>query len=71
MILSDGHDKPFCTDAVMIIDNFKKTLGDTVDKSQFPKVILVIDKSLLINFSNKCCDEFSTSLMKFFLQIIL
>ena len=26
---SDGHDKPFCTAAVTIIDNFKKALGDT------------------------------------------
>ena len=26
---SDGHDKPFCAYAITIIDNFKKTLGDT------------------------------------------
>ena len=26
---SDGHDKPFCTTAIAIIDNFKKALGDT------------------------------------------
>ena len=26
---SDGHDKPFRTKAIMIIDNFKKALGDT------------------------------------------
>ena len=26
---SDGHDKPFCTKAITIIDNFKKALGDT------------------------------------------
>ena len=25
--VSDGHDKPFCTK--VIIDNFKKALGDT------------------------------------------
>ena len=28
-IISDGHDKPFCSKAIMIIDNFKKALGDT------------------------------------------
>ena len=26
---SDGHDKPFCTKAMTITDNFKKFLGDT------------------------------------------
>ena len=26
---SDGHDKPFCTKAITIIDNLKKALGDT------------------------------------------
>ena len=26
---SDGHDKPFCTTAITIIDDFKKALGDT------------------------------------------
>ena len=26
---SDGHDKPFRTKAITIIDNFKKALGDT------------------------------------------
>ena len=26
---SDGRDKPFCTKAITIIDNFKKALGDT------------------------------------------
>ena len=26
---SDGHDKPFCTKAITIVDNFKKTLSDT------------------------------------------
>ena len=26
---SDGHDKPFCTKAITIIDNFKKAQGDT------------------------------------------
>ena len=25
----DGHDKPFCTKAITIIDNFKKAQGDT------------------------------------------
>ena len=28
-VTSDGHDKPFCTEAITIIDNFKKALGDT------------------------------------------
>ena len=27
-IVSDGHDKPFCTKAIMIVDYFKKALGD-------------------------------------------
>ena len=26
---SDGHDKPFCTKAITIIDYFKNALGDT------------------------------------------
>ena len=38
---SDGHDKPFCTKAITIVDNFKKALGDT-DKSQFLKAISII-----------------------------
>ena len=62
---SDGHDKPFCTKAITIIDNFKNALGDT-DKSQFLKAISVIDKLSPINFSDKCCGKFSTSLTKFF-----
>ena len=28
-VSSDGHDKPFCTKAITIIDNVKKALGDT------------------------------------------
>ena len=28
-IVSDGHDKPFCTKAITIIVDFKKALGDT------------------------------------------
>ena len=28
-VVSDGHDKPFCTTAITIIDNFKNALGDT------------------------------------------
>ena len=28
-IVGDGHDKPFCTKAITIIDNFKKALGGT------------------------------------------
>ena len=27
--LSDGHDKPYCTKAIKIIDNFNIALGDT------------------------------------------
>ena len=34
VIVSDGHDKPFCIEAITKIDNFKKAFGDT-DKSQF------------------------------------
>ena len=62
---SDGHDKPFCTKAITIIDNFKEALGDT-NKSQFLKAILVIDKVSPINFSEKCCGKFSMCLTKFF-----
>ena len=29
VVYSDGHDKPFRTKAITIIDNFKKALGDT------------------------------------------
>ena len=64
-LVSDGHDKPFCTKAITIIDNFKKALGDT-DKSQFLKAISVIDKLSPINFSDKCCGKFSMCLTKFF-----
>ena len=28
-ISSDGHDKPFCTKAITVIDNFKTVLSDT------------------------------------------
>ena len=28
-VASDGHDKPLCTNAITIIDNFKNALGDT------------------------------------------
>ena len=58
VIPSDGHDKPFCTKSITIIDNFKNALGDT-DKSQFSKTISIIDKLLPINFSDKCCGIFS------------
>ena len=34
---SDGHDKPFCTKAITIIDNFKKALGDTDNTVQHKK----------------------------------
>ena len=27
-IRSDGYDKPFCAEAITIISNFKKALGD-------------------------------------------
>ena len=47
--MSDGHDKPFCTKAITIIDSFKQAFGDT-DKSQFFKAISVIDELSLINF---------------------
>ena len=55
-VTSDGHDKPFCTKAITIVDNFIKALGD-IDKSQFLKSI---------NFSDKCCGKFSMCLTKFF-----
>ena len=29
LVASDGHDKPFCTKAITVIDNIKKVLGDT------------------------------------------
>ena len=53
-VRNDGHDKPFCTTAITIIDNFKNALGNT-DKSQFLKAILVIDKLQPINFSDNNC----------------
>ena len=28
-VASDGYDKPLCTKAITIIDNFKNVLGDT------------------------------------------
>ena len=65
LIDSDRHDKPFCTKAITIIDNFKKAFGDT-DKSQFFKAISVIDKLSPMNFSDKCCDKFLMRLTKFF-----
>ena len=52
----NGHDKPFCTKAIMIIDNFIRAIGDN-DKSQFLKSISVIDK---------CGGKFSRCLTKFF-----
>ena len=64
-VSSDGHDKPFCTKAITIINNFKKALGDT-DKSPFLKAISVIVKLLPINFCDKCCGKFSMRLTKFF-----
>ena len=64
-VARDEHDKPFCTKAITIIDNFKNSLGD-IDKSQFLKAISVIDKLSPINFSDKCCGKFSMYLTKFF-----
>ena len=29
VVISAGHDKPFCTKAITIIDDFKKALDDT------------------------------------------
>ena len=47
---SDGHDKPFCTKAITIIDNFKKPWAiPIIDKSQFLKAIWIIDKLSPIN----------------------
>ena len=62
---SDGHDKPFCTKAITIIDNFKNVLGDT-DKSQFLKAISVINKLSPINFSDNSCGKFLMCLTKSF-----
>ena len=61
----DGHDKPFCTTAITIIDNFKKALGDT-DNQYISISSSDIDKLLPINFSDKCCGKFSMCLTKFF-----
>ena len=66
-VTSDGHDKPFCTKAITIINNFKKSWAKTIiDKFQFLQAIPVIDKLSLINFSDKCCRNFSMCLTKFF-----
>ena len=47
---SNGHDKPFWTNAMTIIDNFKKPWAiPIIDKSQFFKAIPVIDELLPIN----------------------
>ena len=64
---SDGHDKPFCTKAITIVGNFKKTaVIPIIDKSQFLKTISVVDKLSPINFFDKCCGKFSMCLTKFF-----
>ena len=47
---SDGHDKPFCTEAISIISK-KLWAIPIIDKSQFLKAISVIDKLLPVNFS--------------------
>ena len=62
---SDGHDKPFCIKAIVIIDNFKKAIP-IIDKTQFLKAISVIDKLSSIIFSDKCYGKFSIRLTKFF-----
>ena len=69
---SDGDDKPFCTKAITIIDNFENALGDTDnrhDKSQVLKAISVIDKLSPINFSDKCCSKLLMCLTKFFFLV--
>ena len=54
-VSNDKHDKTFCTKAITIIDNFKKSWAiPIIDKSQFLKAISVIDKLSPINFSDKC-----------------
>ena len=67
---SGGHDKPFCTTTITIIDNFKKALGDIdnqyISTSQFLQAILVIDKLSPINFSDKYCGKFLMCLTKFY-----
>ena len=46
LIGSDRHDKPFCTKAITIINNFKKVWAiPIIDKSDIFKVILVITQS--------------------------
>ena len=65
VIASDGYDKPFCTTAITIIDNFKNALGD-INKSQFRKAISAIDELSPIDFSDKCCGKFLTCWTKFF-----
>ena len=41
--VSDEHNKPFCKEAITIINNFKQALGDTdiIDKFQFFKAISI------------------------------
>ena len=64
-MVSDGHDKPFCTKAITIIDNFKKALSD-IDKSQFLKAISIIDKlspiNVAVNF--QCVERFFSIFQK-------
>ena len=64
---SDGHDKPFCTKAITIVDNFRKPWAiPIIDESQFLKAKSVINTLSPINFSDKCCGKFSMCLTKFF-----
>ena len=60
-----GHNKPFCTKAITITDNFKKAQGET-DKPQLFKAISVIYIFFAHEFSDKCCGKFSMCLTNFF-----
>ena len=63
----DGQNKPFCTKAITIIDNFNKAMSDNdIDKSQFLKAITAIDKLSPINFSDRCGGIFSMCLTMYF-----
>ena len=72
-MFSDGHDKPSCTEATMIIDNFKKALSNN-DNRKFSisesDIGTVIDKLSRINFSDKPCGKSSMCLTKFFVREI-
>ena len=65
----DGHDKPFCTEAIpqSIISKKSWAILIIIDTSisQFLKAISVIVKLSPISFSIKCCVKFAMCLMKF------